>query len=303
MSDIVLLDGGMGQELLKRSSTPPSPMWSAKVLMDEPEIVQAVHADYIAAGARVITLNAYSVTPERLARDADESLFEPLQRKALEVARRAIEASGRDDVRIAGCLPPLVASYRPDVVPDQAEMLATYRRIVAMQGEHVDVMLCETLASVREARAATEAAAECGKPVWTAMTVDDHNGLVLRSGEDLADGIAAAREAGADAVLVNCSWPEAVSTAMQALKKGGLPFGGYANGFTGIDALKPGGTVSELKARDDLDPQAYARHALFWAGEGAAIVGGCCEVGPAHIRHLAEALAAGGYNVCGDLHG
>ena len=97
MSRIVLLDGGMGQELIARSSQPPSPLWSAKVMMDEPEIVEAVHRDYIDAGARVITLNAYSATPERLARDASEDLFEPLQAKAIDIAKRAIDGRRRKE--------------------------------------------------------------------------------------------------------------------------------------------------------------------------------------------------------------
>ena len=76
MVDITLLDGGMGQELLKRSANPAHPMWSAKVLLDEPGIVQSVHEDYIKAGADVITLNTYSVTPERLQRDGKPEWFQ-----------------------------------------------------------------------------------------------------------------------------------------------------------------------------------------------------------------------------------
>ena len=90
MSNIVLLDGGMGQELIRRSSHPPTPMWSAKVMMDEPEIVAAVHRDYIEAGAKVLTLNTYSATPERLARDASEDLFKPLQAKAIEIYKQIL---------------------------------------------------------------------------------------------------------------------------------------------------------------------------------------------------------------------
>lgn len=302
MSRIVLLDGGMGQELLKRSSMPPSPLWSAQVMMDEPEIVEAVHLDYIRAGARVLTLNTYSATPERLARDAEESLFEPLQQKAIGVARAARDKSS-EDVAIAGCLPPLFASYRPDVVPEYEATLATYRRIVGVEADHVDCFLCETLSSIKEIRAATTAAKESGKPVWTSMTVQDGDGLHLRSGEATEDGVAAAVEAGADAVLVNCSWPESVGEAMPVLKQSGLPFGGYANGFTGIEALQPGGTVSELKARSDLGPDQYAAHVMDWVEAGATIVGGCCEVGPAHIRRLAETLVENGHDIAGTLDG
>lgn len=302
MSRIVLLDGGMGQELLKRSANPPTPMWSAQVMLDEPEIVEAVHRDYVACGCRVITLNTYSATPERLMRDDQVEHFQSLQGAAIRAARAAI-TDAEHGVRIAGCLPPLVASYRPDVAPPYEEALANYRKVVAAENDGVDLFLCETLASVREVKAATIAAAESGKPVWTSMTVRDEDGTRLRSGEALADGVAAAKAAGAAAVLVNCSWPEAVSQAMPVLAASGLPFGGYANGFTGIEALQPGGTVSELKARSDLGPDQYASHVMGWVESGAAIVGGCCEVGPAHIARLAEVLAENGHEIVGKLDG
>ena len=77
----------MGQELIHRSNQPPSPLWSAKVMMDEPEIVEAVHREYIDAGAKVLTLNSYSATPERLARDASEDCSNRLQAKAIEIAQ------------------------------------------------------------------------------------------------------------------------------------------------------------------------------------------------------------------------
>ena len=63
---VVLLDGGMGQELVKRGAAKESPMWGAQVLMDTPELVCQLHVEFIQAGAKVITLNSYSLTPERL---------------------------------------------------------------------------------------------------------------------------------------------------------------------------------------------------------------------------------------------
>jgi len=298
--EVVLLDGGMGQELRRRSGRPAGPLWSAQVMMEEPELVTAAHRDFIDAGARVITVNAYSVTPERLAREGIPERFESLQDAALAAADRARRESGRD-VRVAGCLPPLVASYRPDLAPDPESCLASYRRIVAAQAVRVDLFLCETMAAIHEAEAATAAAAESGRPVWTAFTVDDNDGTRLRSGEPLAEAARAVVAAGARAVLVNCSHPEAVTTAMPVLAEVGVPFGGYANGFTSVEALQPGGTVDVLSPRADLDPAAYAEHALAWVEAGASIVGGCCEVGPAHIAALERRLAGEGARVVADL--
>ena len=291
---VVVLDGGMGQELRKRSSRPASPLWSAQVMLDEPELVVSAHRDYIEAGAQVIIVNTYSATPQRLARDADPEMFEPLHAAALEAAKKARDESGKD-VRIAGCLPPLMASYRHEIVPDEETCLQGYRQMVATQADEVDLFLCETMSVTREARAATKAAVEKNLPVWVAFTVDDGDGTRLRSGESLAEAAEQVVAAGAEGLLVNCSVPEAVTTAMEVLAKTGVPYGGYANAFTSVDALEPGGTVDVLEARKDLDPAAYAEHALGWVRQGATIVGGCCEVGPAHIKALAEKLSAEGY--------
>ncbi|MGE4534477.1 homocysteine S-methyltransferase family protein [Halomonas sp.] len=293
---IVLLDGGMGQELRRRSERPATPLWSAQVMLDEPQLVVAAHRDFIDAGARVIITNNYSATPQRLARDGDPALFAPLQAAALEAARQAREQSGRA-VRIAGCLPPLVASYHHELVPDDATCLRDYRRLVEVQAEEVDLLICETMTLTRGALAATRAAVERQVPVWVAFSVDDADGTRLRSGEPLAEAARAVVAAGATAVLVNCSVPEAVTTAMAQLAGLGVPFGGYANGFTSAADLAPGGTVEGLEARRDLNPERYAEHACDWVAQGATLVGGCCEVGPAHIAALAARLVALGYRL------
>ena len=293
---IVLLDGGVGQELFRRSRRPAAPLWSVQVMIDKPELVAAVHLDFIEAGARIVTVNTYTATPPRLAREGIADKFGALHDAALNAAQAARDRSG-EAVRIAGCLPPLVGSYRPDLTPPEDECLAHYRRIVAAQADRVDLFLCETMLSAAEARAATMAAMESGKPVWTALSVNDADGTLLRSGEGVAQGAQAAVDAGADAVLINCSSPEAVAAAMPLLAGIGVPFGAYANGFVSIGALQPGGTVDVLEAREDLGPAAYAGHAMGWVAAGAAIVGGCCEIGPGHIAALGQRLAADGHEI------
>ena len=116
-------------------------------------------------------------------------------------------------------------------------------------------------------------------------------------------GCEAAIEAGAEAVLVNCSLPEAVDQAVAMMAGLGVPFGASANGFTSVLELEPGKTVDVLKARSDLGPEVYADHALSWVEAGASIVGGCCEVGPAHIAELARRLDKAGYRPVADLPG
>ena len=300
MADIILLDGGMGQELIKRSVKPASPLWSAAVMETEPTLVENVHREFIAAGARVIALNNYSATPERLVRhmraDEVEARFEALQRLAIEVAERAC-LDAPHPVAIAGCLPPLGGSYHPEAGPDFEGTLETYRRIIALQRNACDLMLAETMSSVREAGAAARAIREAGLRGWIALSVDDRDGTRLRSGEPLGEGRDAAVAEGAEALLLNCSRPEAVATGLGVIADAGLPFGAYANGFTNAAELAIGGTVDGMGVRTDLGPDAYAEHAMGWIERGATIVGGCCEVGPAHIARLRQAIEAVGHRL------
>ena len=285
---VMLLDGGMGQELRHRSSQPPSPLWSSQVMLDEPELVVAAHRDFIKAGAQIITVNTYAATPERLARDGASEWFEKLHAAALDAAHQARDDSGCPDVKIAGCLPPLVASYHSDVAPDDAACFDSYQRIVEAQAKRVDLFLAETLSLTHEAVAAAGAAKSTGLPFWVSFTVSDADGAQLRSGERLVDAAHEAMASGADAVLVNCSAPEAITTSMHALADLAVPFGGYGNGFQLVEALMPGGTVDLLNRREDLSPEAYARYAAAWLQAGASIVGGCCEIGPDHIKELSK---------------
>lgn len=297
MKPVILTDGGMGQELIRRSGATPTPLWSARVLIDEPDLVRDLHAEFIAAGAGVITLNTYAATPERLEREGHGELFVPLQRRGIELAKAARDATG--DCAIAGCLPPLFGSYAPKLTISYDDTLDIYRRVVAEQAEHVDLILCETMASAEEGRAAATAACEAGKPVWISWTLADDGSARLRSGETLADAAAAIADLPLAARLVNCSRPETVDAALPALIALGGTLGAYANGFTATEALKHGGTVDVLDAREDLGPAAYAAFAMGWVGRGLDIVGGCCEVGPSHIAALRDRLVAAGHSLTG----
>ncbi len=299
---IVLIDGGMGQELMRRSESSPHPLWSAKVLLDEPDLVEDVHIDFIRSGAKVITINTYSATPERLERDGDVSLFEKLQKRAISVAQKAREKTRMTDVRIAGCLPPLYGSYHPEVAPEFEECVDRYQRLVRQQIDEVDLFLCETMSSIKEAKAAITAATSYNKiETWCALSLEDSENSRLRSGEKLTSAVTALQEFDHEALLLNCSIPEAISSSIDKIKNSGKFSGAYANGFTSIKALNLGGTVDKLTSRRDLDPEKYTSFALDWVSKGAKIVGGCCEISPSHIAHLNAALGVLGYSVIGKL--
>lgn len=291
MTKITLLDGGMGQELVHRAGDKPTPLWSTQVMVDHPGLVEGVHRDFTQAGATVATTNTYAIHHDRLEGTGMEGQFEALHSMAIAEAK----ASGAP--RIGGSIGPLGASYRADVMPDHETSVAKFAEVAALIGPHVDMIQCETVVSVAHTRAIMEGAAVANKPIWVAFTVSDVDGAVLRSGEPLADAVAAA--SGAAAVLVNCSAPEAIPAALDVLATAGVPYGAYPNGFEQITEAflgdKP--TVDALAMRRDFTPALFADHAMAWVDHGATIIGGCCEVSPAHIAEIANRLRAAGHTI------
>lgn len=297
MSKITLLDGGMGQEIVKRSGDKATPLWSTQSMIDHPGIVEAVHRDYFAAGATIATTNTYAIHRDRLTKFGMEAQFQTLMNAALTEAKAARNAYPQG--RIAGSIGPLMASYRPDLMPQFDPARASFAEVAGMLAPHVDLIICETVASVAHARAALAGCADCGRPVWLAVTVSDDDGNKLRSGEGVGELLAEIQEFRPEAVLANCSVPEAMQAALEILRGFGLPFGAYANGFTRITEgfLKDSPTVDALEARKDLSPEVYADFALHWVGMGATIIGGCCETGPAHIAEISRRLDRAGFEI------
>lgn len=288
---MILLDGGMGQELINRNASGQGVLWSAKALFDHPAAVQAVHEDYIRAGADVITTNSYACIRNN---------FEPLgllgrlgemNRLSAMLARQARDKVGKN-VLIAGSMGPQNGSYRPDLVGSYDETEALYREQAAFLAPFVDLFICETMSCIREARAAATAALTTGRPVWLSWSIDDAGEARLRSGESISAAWDDIKGMGVSAVLLNCSPPEAIGKVLPELVAlSDVPVGGYANAFTPIpEKWDFHGDTSIPPSRTDVTPEVYAEHAARWLKSGARIIGGCCEVGPAHIAHLHKTL-------------
>jgi S-methylmethionine-dependent homocysteine/selenocysteine methylase len=295
-TDVVVLDGGMGQELLRTTGITPSPMWSAAVMHDRPDAVVDVHRAYIDAGAGVLTINAYSATRCRLEPHGRGDDYERLQRLAVELAQRARHEAGRDgSVRLAGCLSPYRWSYRTDLAPPFEELVPSYVETAQLQAPGVDLFLCETMGSAHEAAAAATGAASTGLPVWVSWTLADDASGRLRSGETVTGAVAELqrRDVRVEGLLVNCSLPESIDAAVAELAHNadtlGVRCGAYANGFGHIDhGYSVTSTVDALDRRADLDPAGYLRWVERWVDAGLTVLGGCCEIGPDHIRAISD---------------
>ncbi|WP_210725773.1 homocysteine S-methyltransferase family protein [Arthrobacter silvisoli] len=291
---MTILDGGMGRELARRGAPFRQPEWSALALMEAPEHVQAVHEDFIAGGARIITSNSYALVPFHIGEERFAADARALASRAGRLARAAADSSGHS-VRVAGSLPPLFGSYRPDLF-DAGRAPSVLAPLVDGLAPHVDLWLAETQSSIAEARAIRAGLPDDGKPFWLSLTLRDEHvdgPAVLRSGETVGDAAEAAVGLGAEALLFNCSRPEvmgaALAAAQTAVERLGaeLELGVYANAFPPQpeDATANDG-LDEL--REDLDPAGYLEWAAAWREQGAGIIGGCCGIGPEHIAAISR---------------
>ena len=294
--DLWVLDGGMGRELARRGAPFRQPEWSALALMEAPETVREVHQAYVASGARVITTNSYALVPFHIGDERFAADGERLAALAGQLAREVADEQGA--VLVAGSLPPLFGSYRADLFEaDRVSELGT--PLIRGLAPHVDLWLAETMSLIAEPLALKALLPGDGKPFWVSFTLEDEapgSEPTLRSGERVADAVAALASAGVDAILFNCCQPEVIEGALkvagaglQALGRTEVRLGAYANAFppqpkeaTANDGL------DEIRA--DLGPLDYLGWAERWRTAGANLIGGCCGIGPEHIEALASRL-------------
>ena len=285
----MLIDGGMGRELKDRGVRIPDTIWSAAALLEAPEAVTELHRDFLDAGAELLITNNYAAVPAFLAMEGLESDLERLVAIALDCAEAARATNG-SDAFIAGSLPPLDQTYRPDLVHPFDGNLAAYRRIVAAMEGRPDLLIAETMSTVDEARAAVTAGLESGSVVWASFTLADDDSGNLRDGTGADQAIGAMVDLGIETVLFNCSRPEAITAALRrAGDHDAKRLGAYPNAAEAIPdgwALDGTSQVTLREARDGL----LLDHIEDWANLGVSIVGGCCGIGPSTISAVREYL-------------
>ncbi|MCE9621022.1 MAG: homocysteine S-methyltransferase family protein [Actinomycetia bacterium] len=291
---VTVLDGGMGRELMRIGAPFRQPEWSALALWEGPEWVVQAHRNFIEAGAHVITTNSYAIVPFHIGDDRFRADARELAALSGRLAREA--AATKAGVTVAGSLPPLFGSYRPDLF-DTAAAPAIIDPLVDGLRDHVDLWLGETLGSIAEAQAVGAALERSGgstKPLWISYYLHPEQKGALASGEAVADAVSAAIELGATAVMFNCSPAEAISHAISIAvptAAGRARIGGYANRFATAhtDTGEANSRLSEF--RDDLDPASYCLLVGEWLASGATIVGGCCGMTPEHVAAIAALVA------------
>ena len=292
LSNIRVLDGGMATELEKRGCDLSGPLWSARVLREQPEKIEAVHESYIEAGADILLTASYQVSAEAYAEigltppEAAEACTASL-RQSVALAEAVRARHPEEEILIAASLGPYGAAlhngaeYHGNYQINFDELVAFHvRRIAALAETNADLIAFETVPSLEEARAIIAAL----KPypeiaAWVSFTC--RNASQTAHGELIADcGALLDPVPQVVAIGINCTAPGFITELIKALKAGTTkPIVVYPNSGERWDA-------QARSWNGEADPASFGASAQEWRQAGAQIVGGCCRTGPEHVRAI-----------------
>jgi homocysteine S-methyltransferase len=298
--ELVIIDGGMGSQLQAEGVPMDEVAWSARANLERPDVVQRVHEDYIRAGAEVIIANTFAASRAALEPAGLGSRVAEANRNAVRAALRAREAAATRPVAVAGSMSSFCPAAmepgalgaplgRPASEDPRFPGLADFREQAALLAEAgADLIALEMIDGQGYGRAALQAAAETGLPIWLGVSPARRDDGTLGPLPELADGgsfkdlLSALADPALAAVTVMHADPGVTLDAIGVVRGHYAgPIGAYA---------ETGGWQPPNWVFDGLTPGEYLQHAIAWADRGAQLIGGCCGTGPGHIQALADGL-------------
>ncbi len=298
----LVLDGGLATELEARGKDINDPLWSAKVLLEDPGLIEAVHHDYLAAGADCIMSASYQATVEGFQRtglsewDAMHTI-EASVRMAIEVRDSFWEIPENGTVRLRPLVAASIGPYGAFLADgseydgryglSRSELFAFHRdRWHLMAESGADLLACETLPSMVEVLALLDLLRETpGIAAWFSFSCRDAK--CLYDGTPLSEAVGPlARSKQVAAIGVNCTPPSLVPALIETVKAScDKPVIVYPNSGEKYDAATKRWTGVA-------DPVDFGVAAVEWHKLGARLIGGCCRTRPAHIHAIRKSLTA-----------
>ncbi len=279
-----MLDGATGTELEKRGVPMNSKAWSAEAILTHPEIVQAVHEEYINAGVDVITVNSFSTARHMLLPAGLMKQFRRLNLEAVKLAVSARENVATSPVAIAGSIAPTTfCSDSTKCYPPLSEAFSWYVEQAELLAESgVDLLIIEMIEDIEQGSLAVQAACSTGLPVWLGFSCkrNETGEIMLWEREHtLVEGVEAMSRIGGSAACIMHTEVSDTTDAFNILKA-------CWQDTLGVYAHSGRFVMPTWKFNDIISPEEYAVEVGNWIDEGARIIGGCCGIGPAHIREL-----------------
>lgn len=294
---VVILDGALATELERRGADLRDPLWSAKVLLETPDLIREVHLDYFEAGADVATTASYQATiPGLMARGLDRKQAEKILRLSVTLARETRDAFWRGQ---QDRLKPLVAAsvgcygaflhdgseYRGDYGLSVQQLIDWHRpRLEILADTDAELIACETVPSLLEGEALVKLLSEYpDTPAWLSFSCRDEHHLC--HGESFVDAVQLANDApNIVAIGVNCTSPRHVDGLLASVAGiASKPLLVYPNSGETWDARQHRWQGSSIE-RD------WSVCVKRWHRAGARLIGGCCRTTPATIRATASSL-------------
>ncbi|ASU84209.1 homocysteine S-methyltransferase [Nocardiopsis gilva YIM 90087] len=283
--DVLVLDGGLATRLEDLGCDLSDELWSARLLMDDPDLIRRAHGDFFAAGADVaITASYQASVPALTRRGLSVGEAADLIRRSVALAAEARDDHGAGQVAASvgpyGAYLANGAEYAGAYDLDEDGLAAWHRdrwHILADSG--ADLLACETIPSYAEARALARLLAETPEVrAWVSFSCRD--GGHISDGTPLAD--CAALFSGLDAVIAvgaNCTAPRYIPSLIREAATSGTAVVVYPNSGETWDAENRRWTGWS-------DPVGFGAEARDWHAAGARLVGGCCRTTPDHIREI-----------------
>ncbi len=290
-----ILDGGMGQELLARGMKPEGTLWSASALLDKKyhKLLLDTHLDFIKAGAEVIVTTTFTTRKKRLKDNNILDKYEYLNKQAGIIAQQA--KTHHPNILVAGGLPPQNLTYESDTRAEE-EIRENFYSQAKLLNPYIDFFYFDVLSSVKEFKIVSECIKEFNKPFLIGAHISE--GTNLPSGEKISEITANIDNNNLLGIILSCISPENYQLNIQEIKSLGIPFGFKLNAFiktnpkpnyTGAMLRSKTGNPNEfLGQRKDLTPEKLLEFAKKFYDNGATILGGCCEIRPAHIKAFAS---------------
>lgn len=290
----IILDGGTGTDIQRRGAPMSGETWCAEANLTHPEIVRQVHEDYIRAGAEIVTANTFASSPllfNAVERDAD---VQRIDRIAVRLAREACANAGR--AAIAGSFSVMmpVTSGSDRVGGERAWSTEAALPLMRAKAEGLaeagcDFILMEMMRDLDYSLLATEAAVSTGLPVWVGLSAERRPDGKLagfnRNDWALEDIVSALMSTGAEVCCVMHTSPNDTDEALEIVRErwmgpvGAYPESGYFK-------------MPDWQFADVISASELVAKARTWKSRGATIFGGCCGIGPDHIRALAQAFGS-----------
>jgi homocysteine S-methyltransferase len=292
-----ILDGGMGQELLKRGLKPQGTLWSAAALIEKKyhQLVVDTHLDFINSGADVIVTTTFTARRIRLIQNKCEEHFEYVNTKAVELALKARDIS-KKNILIAGGLPNQYQTYSANLGDDLNLIEKNFYDQAKLLKKNIDFFYLDVMGSGKECEIALKTVKSFNLPVLVGVHIRK-NGK-LPSGENISDIVKKYKDENWLGIIAACVAPESYEIIIKELKNLDIPYGFKLNAFKnipddyGVSSSsiwgKNGNPTIILGKREDITESKFYEFAKKFKDDGATILGGCCEIRPSHINEIAK---------------